>query len=369
MNVLLICLIFPLIGLAFDWQGHRGARGLYPENTINGMIEALKYPVNTLELDVVISKDHQVVVSHEPWMSGEICLDKKGRQVEGKRYNFYQLTFKEIESFDCGSKNHPRFPEQKKVVEHRPLLRDLLLKLEQEIQSRSLKINYNIEIKSTLEDEKDGYQPDFKKFSDKVIEEVTKILPLDRFSIQSFDWRVLTYLHASFPRLRLVALRETPYEAQNILTELGFIPYAFSPDWNLLSARDVAIFHQQNLKVIPWTVNSIEAMKKTIAMGVDGMITDYPNLIKEIPVDSYLLVPDCGKRFNRFEGNCVRIPRHAYPSENNPGWVCKSGYFQKRDSCEKINLPAHALFSSDGKTWICKPGFKRYRYKCEKISR
>lgn len=111
--ILISCCLFTTAA-AFDWQGHRGARGLYPENTINGMKEAMRFPITTLELDVVISKDNAVVVSHEPWMNEEFCLDSKGQTVKDREVNFYTLTYEEIKTYDCGTKLHPRFPQQKK---------------------------------------------------------------------------------------------------------------------------------------------------------------------------------------------------------------------------------------------------------------
>lgn len=339
----------------FDWQGHRGARGLYPENTINGMKLAVEFPVTTLELDVVISKDNQVVVSHEPWMSEEICLSAKN-----KEFQIYKLTYKEIQQFDCGSKIHPRFPQQKKVKEIKPLLSEVLG------QFKDTKYKFNIEIKSSFENEKEGLQPGFKEMSDLVVAEVAKILSVDRYTIQSFDWRVLKYIHKTYPRIVLSALRETKYQAKNIIKELGFRPAAFSPDSNLLTGSDISYFHSEKIKVIPWTVNTVEEMKKFIALGVDGIITDYPNLIIEIPAAAYVLVPECPKGFNRFEGSCVRVPRNAVSSENNPGWVCKSAYVQKRNSCVKIKLPKNAEFLENGKTWTCREGYERYRYSCRK---
>lgn len=347
------------VNAQFDWQGHRGARGLYPENTINGMKEALKYPIQTLELDVVISRDHQVVVSHEPWMSDEICKDPKGTVVKGHEVNLYKLNYAEIEKFDCGSKPHPRFPLQKNVPEFKPLLKDLLKNL-----SSSGK-NFNIEIKSTEDDEKLGFQPEYKVFSDAVVKVILDNLTTDKFTLQSFDWRVLKYVHEKYPQVKLVALREEAYKPQDVLSELGFSPFIFSPDYQLLTAADVAWFHEKNIRVIPWTVNNIEAMKKMIAMNVDGIITDYPNLILEIPKDLYLH-PQCKKGFNYFEGKCIKIPSFAVASERNPGWVCKSGHVQKRNRCVKMNLPENAVLTDDGKSWTCLEGYTRYRNKCEK---
>jgi glycerophosphoryl diester phosphodiesterase len=326
------------------------------------MLEALNYPITTFELDVVVSKDGAVVVSHEPWMHPEICLDPKGKELKGKEVNLYKLTLEEIQQYDCGSRPHPRFPRQKKIRETKPALGQLLSTLEAELKKRNRsEMSYNIEIKSTPEDEKEGYQPGIKVFSDLVIAEVLKHLPAARFTIQSFDWRVLKYLHEKYPHVSLVALREAPYEAGKIEGELGFWPAVFSPDYKLLTKEDVAYFHSKKVKVIPWTVNSVEEMKKLQAMGVDGIITDYPDLILQMEGKK------CEKGQSSFEGRCVKIPRNGLYSQKNPGWICKEGYIQKRNDCVKIKLPESAYFKEDGKTWVCQEGYERYRGKCKKL--
>lgn len=264
-----------------DWQGHRGARGIYPENTIGAMFEALKYPVTTLEFDVVISKDFEIVVSHEPWMSEEICTDPKGNVVRGKEHNLFKLTYAEIASYDCGLKPHPRFPEQKKVKAQKPTLRALITEVEERLKSTNRShIPYNIEIKSTVEDEKAGFQPDYRTFSDTVIKALKEKLPTTKFTIQSFDWRVLQYIHEKYPEVKLVALIETAIDPEKDLKRLGFNPYVYSPDFTLLTKAHVEYLQKKGIKVIPWTVNSVEDMKTVLGMKVDGIITDYPNRIR-----------------------------------------------------------------------------------------
>lgn len=366
--IIYFVLVFSGSVFAFDWQGHRGARGLYPENTIKGMQLAAQYPITTLEMDVVISKDQQVIVSHEPWMNSEICLDGGGGPLGDKGTSIYQLTYEEILKFDCGSKPHPRFPEQLKEKASKPLLRDLISTMEKEFKKSGKKLNYSIEIKSSPEQEARGLQPDFKSFTDLVLQTILSQLPRERFMLQSFDWRVLKYLHHKDPNVQLVALRETAYTVKVLEDELGFFPTVFSPEWVYLTAEQVDYFHSKKIKVIPWTVNQIEDMKKMLGLRVDGMITDYPNLIKSIPAEFYLTkLSPCLPRESFFEGRCVKIPKHAIPSETNPGWVCKSGYQQKRNSCVKIKTPDHSHLLEDGKTWVCNSGYERYRHRCRKI--
>ena len=113
----------------FDLQGHRGCRGLYPENTIPAFLHAMDLGVNTLEMDLAVTGDGQLLVSHEPYMSAEMCLDRQGKEISDSaqyQYNIYQMSYAEIQQFDCGSKSHPRFPDQKKMVVNKPLLMDVI---------------------------------------------------------------------------------------------------------------------------------------------------------------------------------------------------------------------------------------------------
>lgn len=359
MKLLILLLLTPNV-FAFDWQGHRGARGLYPENTIGGMTEALKYPITTLEMDVVMSRDNEVVVSHDPWMSGEICLTPEGKPLKDKEYILYHMTYEEIRKFDCGSKPHPRFPSQFKARVGKPRLSDLLTTTEDLLRKLKREVTYNVEIKSTPEDEKAKFQPPMNVLADQVVNVLREKLSPERFTIQSFDWRVLKYLRVKYPEIKLVALREEAYTPEAILKELGFAPAVFSPSYELISADHVGFFNKRQVKVIPWTVNTVDEMKAVKALGVDGLITDYPNLINEAGRKS------CDKNHNFFEGKCVKLPVHALAASHIPGWECKKGYVQKHLHCVKIAIPHHAHLSEDGKNWECDEGFHRYRGTCKK---
>lgn len=258
----------------FDWQGHRGARGLFPENTIEGMKAAIGFPITTLEMDVVVSKDLKVVVSHEPWMSEEICMTSDNKLVKDKEYNLFRLTYAEIAQFDCGSKPHPRFSKQAKIKTKKPLLADLLKEL------KDAKVNFSIEIKSTVEDERNGFQPDYKKFTDLVLKEIKSALPIEKVMIQSFDWRVLQYLAKKYPKYKTVALIEEKFNNADVIKKLGFKPTVFSPPYELVTKEVIEYFHQQKILIIPWTVNDQKTMTDLKSLGVDGIITDYPDLIK-----------------------------------------------------------------------------------------
>ncbi|RME94372.1 MAG: glycerophosphodiester phosphodiesterase, partial [Bacteroidetes bacterium] len=135
---------------AIDWQGHRGARGLLPENTIPAFLLALEYPqIKTLEMDVVITQDQQVVVSHEPWMSALICSHSNGKPVsaeEAETLNIYQMTLAEVQSFDCGSRANPRFPTQQPQVGRKPSLAAVFAAADQRARTLERPLpHYNIE--------------------------------------------------------------------------------------------------------------------------------------------------------------------------------------------------------------------------------
>jgi Glycerophosphoryl diester phosphodiesterase len=264
----------------FDVQGHRGARGLKPENTIPAFLAALNEGVTTIELDVAITKDQKVVISHEPWMNGDICFDSTGNVIpkkEEKKYNLYRMTYAEIKKFDCGSKGNERFPAQEKLKVSKPLLSEVIIAVENHIKNYTkYEVDYNIEIKSMPEG--DGkFHPKPQEFSEIVYNLINQYLPLERVVIQSFDFRVLKYWHEKYPEVRLAALVENKNGVEQNLAALGFNPSIYSPYYKLLQKEDVKFLHKKKVRVIPWTVNKSSEMLSLKGMGVDGFITDYPD--------------------------------------------------------------------------------------------
>lgn len=268
-----------------DIQGHRGARGLMPENTIPAFKRAIDEGVNTLELDVVITKDHKVLVSHEPFMSASICTKPNGEPVEKgemEALNIYQMTYAEVAEYDCGSRGNSRFPQQEKLSVQKPLLSDMITAAEAYTKEQGVTpLNYNIEIKSSAKG--DGVNhPDVAEFSRLVNDVIEQYLPRSRYTLQSFDFRVLQYWHKNYPEVTLVALIENTKSVKRNISDLGFIPDVYSPYYKLLTKSQVEEIHEKGMKVIPWTVNSEREMRELIEMGVDGLITDYPNLAKRL---------------------------------------------------------------------------------------
>jgi glycerophosphoryl diester phosphodiesterase len=268
----------------FDVQGHRGARGLKPENTIPAFLSALDTGVTTLEMDVVITKDKQVILSHEPWMSASICLDPAGNSFtakEEKKYNIYQMMYAEIQKFDCGSKGNERFPGQEKMPVSKPRLQDVIIAVENYIKNYTIyQVDYNIEIKSSPEGD-NKFHPRVEEYSDLVYNLLDEYLPMERVVIQSFDFRVLKYWHQKYPEVRLAALVENLRSIDSNLKALGFKPSIYSPHYKLLNKEKVEYLHRQKIRVIPWTVNEISEMLSFKGMGVDGFITDYPDRAKK----------------------------------------------------------------------------------------
>lgn len=264
----------------FDVQGHRGARGLMPENSIPAFLMALDSGVTTIELDIVVTKDKQLVVSHEPWMNASICYDSAGGEIaekDEKKFNIYQLTYAQVLKFDCGSKGNPEFPEQQKMAVSKPLLRDVIVAVENRIKSYNYyEVDYNIEIKSSPETDK-KFHPGIEDYSELIYELLDEYIPLERLVIQSFDFRVLKYWHQKHPEIRLSALVGDSKSIDTHLELLGFHPSIYSPQYKLLDKAKVQYLHSKKIRVIPWTVNDTRDMLALKGMGVDGLITDYPN--------------------------------------------------------------------------------------------
>lgn len=276
----------PLGAEGFDKQGHRGCRGLMPENTIPAMINAIGLGVTTLEMDVVITKDKKVILSHEPWFGQEITTKPDGSYMgprEERKYNIYWMTYEETKTFDVGMKPHPRFPQQQKMKVTKPLLADVIDSVNKEMMTRRRPFPfYNIETKTNPEG--DGvFHPKPEEFVELLMSVIKEKRIEELVIIQSFDFRTLKYLHQKYPDIKTAALVEATDKRtiDDINKELGFTPTIFSPAYQLVNEKLIKKCHDQNIKIIPWTVNEkvkIEELKK---MGVDGIISDYPNLFNE----------------------------------------------------------------------------------------
>jgi glycerophosphoryl diester phosphodiesterase len=270
---------------SFDQQSSRGARGLMPENTIGGMLRALDLGVTTLGMNVVISKDNQVVLSHEPYFNHEISLTPSGKAIPLKAertYNMYQMEYAEIKKFDVGSKVHVRFPGQQKYKAYKPLLSEVIDSVEAYVKLHKLpKPNYAIEVKTVRKGDLE-FHPEPAEFTQLVMDVVNAKKMSKRTIIQAFDIRSLQFVHEKYPKMKTALMIDEKEDFENNIKDLGFSPTVYSPYSVLVGKGLVDRCHAAGIRIIPWTVNSPKEMQYMIGLGVDGIITDYPNLFSRV---------------------------------------------------------------------------------------
>ncbi len=271
----------------FDYAGHRGCRGLMPENTIPAMLKAIDLGVTTLEMDVVFTKDNVAILSHEPFFNHEITTKPNGSFIEEgeeKTFNIYKMTFAETQKYDVGLKQHPRFDKQQKLAVHKPSLSAMIDSVENYISKNKLsKINYNIETKTTPETDK-IFHPAPAAFVEMLMKIIIAKNISDRVIIQSFDRRTLQYLHKKYPTIKTALLIEATdrNSFRKQLKDLGFSPTIYSPEEALVNPNLITECHERNIQIIPWTVNEKKEIIKFKKMGVDGIISDFPDLFNGI---------------------------------------------------------------------------------------
>lgn len=267
---------------AFDYEGHRGCRGLMPENTIPAMLKAIDLGVTTLELDAVITADGKVIVSHEPFFNHEISTGPDAQPVTAaveRSLNIFRMSFAETQRFDVGLRPHPRFPAQEKLKAVKPSLEELIDDVEAYLKlTGKPNVFYNIETKC-LPATDGQFHPAPEEFVKLLLGVIERKKIGGRTIIQSFDFRTLRIVHEKYPRIRTAALIEEgdhrSFEAQ--LAALGFVPDIYSPHFALVNPELVRACHEKKIRLVPWTVNDIATMQRLKDLGVDGLISDYPD--------------------------------------------------------------------------------------------
>lgn len=299
-----------------ELQGHRGARGLWPENTLAAFTGALGLGVSTLELDCGVTRDGVVVVTHDPELNPDLTRGADGRFLTRTGPRIYDLTWEELQSYDVGrlkpgSAYAARFPEQEAVDGERiPRLADVLALVRVRGQGR---VRVAIEVKTFPEQPELTAGPE--AFIGAIRHDLKATGTLALVSIMAFDWRVLAAAQRLVPEVPTVALTEQQSGGDTVRIGAprpspwlgGLDPARFGdsvvrlvqaagvatwgPDYEDLNAQRVAEAHELGLRVVPWTVNATADIERLLALGVDGMTSDRPDMLRELLMDKGLPVP------------------------------------------------------------------------------
>ena len=302
-------------GFGLDLQGHRGARGLAPENTLPAFARALSIGVTTLELDCAITRDGVIVVSHDPALNPDITREPGGAWLERSDIAINTLDYQELRRYDVGrirpgSTYQQRFPEQQPVDGVRiPRLADVFALVR---KSGNTTVRFNIETKIVPGHPGRTVSPDV--FARALIALLAKENMASRATIQSFDWRTLAVVQKEAPEIPTVYLTAQQNFLDNILAEQGASPWTtplhvsqfggsvpkmvkaaggavWSPYYKEVSPDNVREAHALGLKVVVWTVNDAPDMRRMIELGVDGIISDYPDRLRRVAAEAVIALP------------------------------------------------------------------------------
>ncbi|MDR0139576.1 glycerophosphodiester phosphodiesterase [Metabacillus idriensis] len=319
----------------FDLQAHRGGMGLTVESTIASFSKALELGVNTLELDVQITEDHQAVVTHDRQISGGNCQDTAPAFADDPEYPYggkyiKDLTLEQIRTLDCGSKTKQQYPGQETSPGAKMPLLTEVFDLVKRYNAKKVQMNIETKVEAGAPHETAPRE----EFVQIVAREVREAGMLDRVTIQSFDWGSLMRMRDVEPSLPIVALTNGPqflqpgeegaspwlggididdFDGDLVAAAQSFGADAISPvhgfpqngkitDENYepyVTKQMVEDAHAAGMKVIPWTVNDIPTMNKLEEDGVDGMITDYPDRLREVMSQNGFKMPKGYKAPNK----------------------------------------------------------------------
>lgn len=285
--------------LAFDLQGHRGARGLAPENTLAGFELALKLGVDTLESDLALTRDGVLVLAHDPKVNPDLArLD--GRWIESPGPAIFSLTLEQLRRYDVG-RLKPDTPYARQWPQQQPAdgqRYPTLSELAALVRAAGRPVRLNLETK--IRPDSGSAVPDPETFARRVAEALDREGLAAVTTVQSFDWRTLVALKRLAPAIETVCLSivspnfdtvsadasgASPWHAGLTEREHGTLQQrakaagcaVWSLQWRNLDATALAQAHALGLRVIPWTVNDPAEMERLLALGVDGLITDYPD--------------------------------------------------------------------------------------------
>ena len=276
-------LLAPLLASAFDLQGHRGARGLAPENTLPAFAAALAIGVTTLELDTGVTKDGVVVIHHDRRLNPDLARGPDGRWVEAPAPLIHNLSFEELQRYDVG-RLRPGSPYAQQFHDQQPADGVRVPRLEELFdlvkKSGNDTVRFNIETKLSPLAPEETLPP--LQFARALLAEIRKAGVESRTSIQSFDWRTLRVVEreaAEIATVYLTGRRGGESQPKAVNAAGGRI---WSPNHEAMDSAAVVEARALGLKIIPWTVNEPAAMQRVIALGVDGMISDRPDLLRSV---------------------------------------------------------------------------------------
>ena len=261
----------PIMGQSeYKIFGHRGCRGIYPENTIEGFKKAIAFGVDGIELDVVVNKNQELVISHESYIDTNYCLTNK---IDTESLNIYKMNISEIQDIDCGSKFVKEFPNQLKVKEKKPTYKEF----KKELIDYQGDILFEIKCDNDLVNE---YFPNYERYAKIIFEETRYSRHFDNIHFMSFDYRILNELFKIMPDSKYIYLSSNK-EFEKEMKLLNFEPFGVGIDFNIINQKTIDLVHEKKQIIYGWTINDEENSKSLTSMGLDGVITDYPNIIKK----------------------------------------------------------------------------------------
>jgi glycerophosphoryl diester phosphodiesterase len=308
---------FLLIGgdvMAFDIEAHRGGRALLPENTLASFANALSLGVDTLELDIGVTHDAVIVVSHERGLNPDLARGEDGKYVASPGTPFVRLSLEEVKRFDVGqirpgSRYAAQFPDQRAVPQTRiPTLKEVI-DLVRKSGDRHVRLNIETKIDPDHPEESPGPE----RFAALLLDLLRAEKFESRAMVQSFDWRTLQLVQKLAPEIPTVYLTVQSGSAPTVLLDsasawtAGFNPAEhgqslprtikaaggaiWSPFFGDVTPALISESHALGLQVVVWTVNKPADMARMIEMGVDGIISDRPDLLRQVAASKGIAVP------------------------------------------------------------------------------
>jgi glycerophosphoryl diester phosphodiesterase len=256
-------------------HGHRGARSIYPENTLPSIRYAIETGVDAFEFDILSTKDNRLVLHHDSHINHELCLDPNGNRIDPNNEPLiYNLTLAEVQKYDCGTLVNPKHPRQQAIPGTRmPSLEELFEMVRDMDHPNAKKVHFDVEIKSYTDRPNDTTDP--TTYAKLTLDVINRYGMQDRCTIFCFNHRVLMNVKHLAPSMPILALTEDERPNMKVIAR-AVKPDRIGIDHKLLKKEYVDYVHTLGVKVTPWTVNEQEDWDRVIDLGVDGIITDDP---------------------------------------------------------------------------------------------